>query len=681
MLGLILLGCAWLFSNSFVLTATQLFCLLYTSHRLAPRLFPSHPPLAAIFLTFGVFLGLQSIFQACFYYLSIPLNLETDAGSQALTIAILHGVHLFIPASPARDETSPEKTRLVWAAISVLMSGVTAALLLWHAQQVATTEAIRTPWNLLPADAILGFTLIPFASWLSAWRSRSAEIAWILVSVFFITLALITAYVYPLGFGFDGFLHRASEQILTTTGVLTPKPPYYIGQYVLVGWLARTFSWPIGVVDTFLLASCLPLLAAALSRKTSRSLMFLAVLPFLIPLRPWIVTTPQSLAYLIGLVGLFLAYTLEKPATFFPSLIFGLWAAVIHPLAGLPLLGGIALILWYKHISHKGLRVAGSFLLMAGSALVVPLAFFINSQHSSAQVEWRLASLLSLPTWQQIADFFAWPSLRISLWADWSAFVEYLFPFVLCLAAIVGVRKTWKDKDILWLSVTAVLLMVTAWCLQHAAVFTFLINYERQDYAQRLLLVGQLFLLPAALQGLVVAWDKVRQLSIFGFCAFLLGLAAWQGARIYHAFPYHDATHIEHGWNVSAADKEAVRWIERDSRGKPYTVLANQSVSAAAVAELGFKRYAGEVFFYPIPTGGPLYQTFLRVASTEGSLEDIQTAAQLGESERVYVVLNNYWWQFEEVSQRLKKIAEATYEIQDGTIRVYRFGINNDKKR
>ena len=86
-------------------------------------------------------------------------------------------------------------------------------------------------------------------------------------------------------------------------------------------------------------------------------------------------------------------------------------------------------------------------------------------------------------------------------------------------------------------------------------------------------------------------------------------------ALSYNALPRHDALVTGRGWSTGAADQEAVKLIEYDADGKPYTVLANQSVSAAAVDLLGFKRYSttndGDVFFYPIPTGGPLYETFL----------------------------------------------------------------------
>lgn len=223
--------------------------------------------------------------------------------------------------------------------------------------------------------------------------------------------------------------------------------------------------------------------------------------------------------------------------------------------------------------------------------------------------------------------------------------------------------------------------MFAAWGMQQAATFTFLITYERQDYIQRLFFIGQLLFLPAAVSGFARVWNRVKQQPALPFFAFVVFAIAWQGARVYRAFPYHDATHIEHGWNTSQAALEAVRWIEQDSKHQPYTVLADQSVSAGAVAELGFKRYADDVFFYPLPTGGTLYQVFLRAATTQAKKEDIEEAARLGKSSLVYVILSSYWWQADEVAKHLETLAGNSYRVEGGAMRVYRFEVNNAKNR
>ncbi len=350
------------------------------------------------------------------------------------------------------------------------------------------------------------------------------------------------------------------------------------------------------------------------------------------------------------------------------------------------------LCLWrHRLVSYPRLRLLGSILLGLGTALIVPLAFFINGLHSSVRIVWQTNNLFSVDRLHELVTLFTIPSVRISLWADWSAWVDFVAPFAVLALAIVGCRlyrhaKPLQEDDLLsstthyrWLTLSGLLTLLAAWCLQHAATFTFLIDYERQDYTQRLFLIAQLLFIPAACAGFVIVWERIKRAPALSMYAWLIFLFALQGARIYHAFPYHDATHIEHGWSASANDKEAVRWIERDSGTVPYTVLANQAVSAMAVSELGFKRYAGPVFFYPIPTGGDLYQVFLRAVSTAVSMNDIQAAADLGQSSRVYVVLNHYWWESDEVADKLKPLSNMTHDLGEGDVRIYRFDVTKSK--
>ena len=126
---------------------------------------------------------------------------------------------------------------------------------------------------------------------------------------------------------------------------------------------------------------------------------------------------------------------------------------------------------------------------------------------------------------------------------------------------------------------------------------------------------------------------------------------------------------------------EAVRWIDSDAQGAAYTVLANQSVSAAAVRELGFKRYhpstgSGQaLFYYPIPTGGELYQYFLEAVGREQTLEPIREAGQRTAASVVYVVVNDYWWDAERVAEELSTLADKETTTSDGRVRIFRFNL------
>lgn len=703
--------------QTLVASAVALFCLFYATHRFAPHLFPHHARIPRLFLTLITLLSIQSILQTLAYYLNVPLGSWTDAGTELASIWIGTIIVFFTnPVTEERDPSLPEapgtissllryylqeKILFLFRMILLGCAGVSASYIVYHTHRLATTAAIRTPWEVLPPGILLAFVCVFAAAWLMAWRGRSAVLTWIIAASFFALIALLAPLLYPLGFGFDGFLHRASELILFQTGTLQPKPFYYIGQYTFITWLARTLMLSIQTVDTFLLAGCMALLPAVFALRLSSdekrfpsvqesiAITLVAVLA-LIPLKPWITTTPQSFAYLMGLGALFLASLPEKKLSSFSPLVLGIWSVAIHPLAGLPLFGGTILALsraWLN--AFPRLRSLISACLALGTALIVPLAFFLHSRLSGIQIAWDTSGIFSLERWQTLARTLITPPLGVALWPDWAAFVEYLFPLMLIAFALTGIWKRAEHTEshehtrrtLGWISIAGAFVMLAAWGMQQAATFTFLITYERQDYIQRLFFIGQLLFLPAALSGFVRVWKHVKQQPALPFYAFIVFTLAWQGARIYRAFPYHDATHIEHGWNTSQAALEAVRWVEQDSKHQPYTVLADQSVSAGAVAELGFKRYADDVFFYPLPTGGTLYQVFLRAATTQAKKEDIEEAARLGKSSLVYLILSSYWWQADEVAKHLETLAGNSYRVEGGAMRVYRFEVNNDKNR
>jgi len=161
--------------------------------------------------------------------------------------------------------------------------------------------------------------------------------------------------------------------------------------------------------------------------------------------------------------------------------------------------------------------------------------------------------------------------------------------------------------------------------------------------------------------------DRARSAHPFIGAAYLVVCLTLATALSYNALPRNDALVAGHGWSVGQADIEAVRAIEHESHGQPYTVLANQSVSAAAVSQLGFKRYHGETFFYPIPTGGELYNTFLRMTYNEPSRETAREAAKLGGTNVVYLVVNDYWWNARNLNDTLVTLADSSWAYGDAS--------------
>jgi hypothetical protein len=243
---------------------------------------------------------------------------------------------------------------------------------------------------------------------------------------------------------------------------------------------------------------------------------------------------------------------------------------------------------------------------------------------------------------------------------------------LLALAALLLPIKV-KKRTVMFM-IGAGSLIFSGGLLQHTGDFSFLIQYERGDYANRLLQLGIIILILAGIPTLSFVLNKVRTGVPIAILAVLLFVGAIGAANAHNSLPRHDSVEPSRGWSTGRAEIEAVRWIDRSAKGENYTVLANQSVSAAAIKEYGFKRYTKEdVFYYPIPTGGRLYEIYLKMTYEDPSIETVREASKLGESDLVFVAINDYWWKAEELNEQIAEIADEEWSIGDGKIMLYKF--------
>jgi hypothetical protein len=491
--------------------------------------------------------------------------------------------------------------------------------------------------------------------------------------------------IYRVGFGFDGFLHTASQNILLTTGTLVPKPFYYIGQYVFTTWLTRLTDIPVELIDRWLVpvaaAALIPLsIAIAVSSNKKNKLGFMII--GLIPLAGFISTTPQGFSYTLGLAALILALgTSYGNVRFAAPLILAAWAIAVHPLAGIP----IFLITTAVIISRRSKILAGIFVIL--SAISIPSLFYFLSLRGTTAIAWNLNMLINPEPWiTRLKDFIPWIGNHFVLWPAWSSLVEKILPLLLLIASVGSIFQkrnsdnssfVIRDSSFV-LVISAIMLWVASIALKTTGAFTFLIDYERGNYADRLNILAVFCLIPAAIPGITTFWERAQKAPRTILISSIIFLAAISTSIAYSSLPRNDALVTGRGWSTSIHDIEAVKFIDRDAGNREYTVLANQSVSAAAVKTLGFKRYADDVFFYPIPTGGPLYEIFLKIVYGQPSRDTIKDAAKLGKSELVYVVLNDYWWRAETVSEALREIADTDAAIGDGKDRIYKFDLSKD---
>ncbi len=648
-------------------------------------------PIAAI-LGVGILVATAATLQTALFYLGLRLGVATDALSEAAVFALAAAGLWFRPIVEAPAPETPEPEEPVgtapWIVPAILASS--AALLLAAiaagAQGAATDASIRTPWPLLPDGSLVAAGLLWALSLAAAAVRMPVALRTLIAACALGGTVVVAPLVYRVGFGFDGFLHVASEQIVERTGTLSPKPPYYIGQYAATTWLARRLDLPLVAVDRWLapIAAALLIPAGVALRRRGRGVWGMALLP----LAAFVATTPQSLAYILGLVAVLGA---AEWAVLLP---FAAWSLTTHPLAGLPLalFAGAVFLARRQGAAPEGrirsadiARLVGAALIALAAAVAVPAAFVWLGGRSGTVIAWKLDGAM-VDVWKSwaasiVPDF----GNAFAAWPAWSRLAAQGSIAALALAAGSSLRKSGSDRREAAVALLAAgALTLAAAVLKTAGDFLFLIDYERGNYADRLVTLAALVLFPAALPALAGIARRLRQEGP-ALAALAIAAAGTLGAgQTYASLPRHDALTLGRGWSVGRADIDAVRLIDADAGGRAYAVLANQSTSAAAVREFGFKRYVDDVFYYPIPTGGPLYEQFLQLVYREPSMEPIQEAARLTASERVYAVIDDYWNNAEALDESLSALADGTWTVGDPTAglghaaRVYRFDLKRN---
>lgn len=590
-----------------------------------------------------------------------------------------------------------EKTAPTDSASAVLLAlalAADAAALRWL-QGARTGEAIRSPWEVVPPIFFLWLTLAAFCLLALAFRRRYPHLTLAALAFhLFVTLAP-AAVVYRLGYGFDGFIHAAAEKLIAAAGVVTPKTPYYIGQYSLVTLIAKLWHLPVAAVDRWLLpvfaSLSLPLAAAWTLRRGFGVERGLAVLSttglLLLPLAPFVATTPQGLADLFALLavlsGTAWLHAHRPPLAY--VLLLAAAALATHPLAGIPAAAFCLFLMFFKlkgaphlaGLAGKALLFTALFALAAAS---VPWAFLFGGgapQEPAAVVATLrkpLPELLSrIPAETPGVDTRYKPAL------DFAELVDRNQEFLLLLLAGAGAwllgRKKGYRRTVFAVIGTVSALLVAVILLRGGLTFRDVIAYEQTEYGDRLYEVAVLTAAPLALAAIALFWRAASRTDGGVRLTLTIIFAAATAALAYAAFPRVDDYRLDRGYSTSVHDVEAVRWINGTASG-PYVVLANQAVSAAALREYGFKTYYGDQFYYPIPTGAPLYRSYLEMVYDGPSRETMRAAMRSVGVPTAYFVVNRYWTGSARLVEQAKTTADDWHEVDGGEVFVFRYALN-----
>lgn len=553
-----------------------------------------------------------------------------------------------------------------------------------------TGDSINSPWEKIsPWIFPIYFLFILSAQALNTLTSLQKNKSSKQKIIFIISLLLgltisVALFIYRYGYGFDPFIHQATLEVIDQKGLITPKPFYYLGYYSLVIIIHKILFIPLALVNQFLVPFLaiffLPSLCWSFLRYQKVNYSFrgkILILSLIFPLSFLIISTPQNLAFIFLLFSVFSGLSRARQSAIPLSMLFALAALAIHPLAGLPALL-FAIGLACQDLKFKKPRlIRASFAIL--SAITLPLAFISAhlANHSSLDFSFARAGQLILAQLENLLPIAKnQESFLLDIAYSWRPLVLWLF----IGATFLGWKKYHKKRPELNFSIRLALILVISFVFSAFLSFGFVIDYERSDYANRIITCAVLISSPLALLGLSLIAERINktkrgiQIIITGTIALGL-LSSW-----YFNYPRQDNYSTARGWSVSSADFSAVRAINKLAQG-PYLVLASQTTSAAALNEFGFNRYlkieGEEFYFYPIPTNSPLYQYFL-ISVNNGPSKEVMNEAmtKTGVSES-WLVVSRSWWASEKIIGEAKELSDYWNKTPDGQIYFFRFKMEN----
>lgn len=539
-----------------------------------------------------------------------------------------------------------------------------------------TDSAIISPWQIMPKYFFIVYGLATLFLIGNCLINKKFALPLIMFHYFLsFSVALI---IYKLGYGYDSFIHQATENLIDKTGVVEPRQFYYLGQYALVVIFHKITAAPIIWLDKLML----PILAAlflplALFRLlkfwfNSVSLNLILILALLVLTFPFlIVTTPQNLAYFLLLLAIVSGLNCKNFYDFLIVLLLSLAAAITHPLAGAPALllsAGLAVY----HSDQTKIKKYSYPLLIITAVFILPALFYFLNQ--------RLVAIVPV---NNLAPNGGKLGLNMPGQENFILNFVYLYGFNLkfVLAALVlsGIFIASRHRGqcrILWLYLSLSAALFVSYLITAKLPFAFLINYERDDYPRRILLAACLFLLPFFILVIYGWLKKIAEQNIFVILSLAVFLSLLISSALYLSYPRYDNYFNSHGYAVASADISAANWINQDTKND-FIVLANQQASAAAISQFGFKKYYGhgqnQIFYYPIPTGSPLYQYYLGMVYKKPSRETIVAAMNLAGVNVGYFVLNKYWRGFKKIADEAKLSADSWQEIDNGEVVVFKY--------
>lgn len=546
-------------------------------------------------------------------------------------------------------------------------------LLIWKNR---SDQPLISPWQVVPqAKFFILYGLTAIATIFMATKKDRLFLPAVMM-LYGLTFSL-TALLYKIGYGFDSFIHQAALRVINEQGWIDPKTPYYVGQYAIEIVLHRLTFLPLELIDKFLVmvvgAAALPAVFWRFLRDkfSDNAATRLSVpLALIFSFTPFIMTTPQSLAYILMIATVLMGQSAREQKNFLALYLMSAATLSLQPIAGIPAI--LLTMSAHLHVSQiKPKKILYALILIINTLLLPAIFLFLHGAAELSAINW---------TWLGWPN---WPPVWLRLDSSFLGFAYFygnnlgwLFGGFLIGGAFIAWRiKQHFSLSVLYLTHSATLL--AAYFLTKLLPFDFLIDYEKNNYADRLLYLSLIIALPFALTALRALAAKILTTRIWWKTISLTVALSCLCAAVYISYPRYDRYYNSHGYATSTADLAAVRWINDNNADFNYVVLANQQVGAASLRLNSFAHYFQQnIFYYSIPTGGPLYERYLKLTK-KPSREPIIEVMDLVGVNKVYVVINSYWWEAPKIIAGLQSLADNFTAINNGEIYIFQFNRND----
>ncbi|MDD2681213.1 MAG: hypothetical protein PHE20_03945 [Patescibacteria group bacterium] len=630
-------------------------------------------------LNFPIFwLGLSLfISTSTLVYFLYALDIIGLIASILITSILLWSLKPYLKDLKSKTNSDTSYKFWLYGVISILAT-ISALILAFYAR---TDQAIISPWQLINPWFFVFIALASLCLLLALKQAAPDTCKKILLSFYYLGIFSVASIIYKLGYGFDPFIHQAAMLEINKYGFILPKNPYYLGQYSVIILLHKISGLSLYLINQWLVpitsALLLPQIIYYLFPKKAdnKSAWLSSPLIILLGFTPLIMTTPQNFSYLFLLATIIFIYTNLS----WPLIVFSALATfAIHPLSGIPALALVTLFLLpkikIKKLSFNALK--RSEIIFASLFLIFCLTIWATSGFSPLHLSSYNLSLLN-PSFLGQENFI----LNFVYF-----FVNNYFWLILAGAIIIFFQRhrLWPDislketKTLRLLSLAA-LAAISAYLISRGFSFASLINYEQDNYAARLPIIALILLIP-------IYWELFHYLSKRALkqtqimqVILLVGTAIIMTIAVYGSYPRFDNYFNSRGYSTAESDIEAVHIVENLAQGQAYITLANQQVSAGALHEFGFhNRYLNnrdqqEIYFYPIPTGGPLYQYYLDMVYKNAKRETMLKAMEFSQVNRAYLIINKYWWASDKIIAEAKLSANFWQKIDDGKVYIFEY--------